>query len=204
MFWFLLIGMFGSVILLYVIMGFFIYTDARKRSEESPGLWTAIVLLIPNFMGLLVYFLIGRKKKNDGSKNKYKIPLIVAAAGTIFFLGSFPAYLIAHDGVPFIANTSIGMVSNNFGNNWSVSFKTSGETLHKTVILDNEELKKIWVESSCEEGKLYLLLLQGEQAEVIDVTDFEGYLELSDYEPGRIEMQFYNEKARNAKFKLNW
>ncbi len=204
MFWFLLMGLIGLMVLLYVSMGLFIYADARKRSEDAPALWTAIVLLTPNFMGLLVYFLVGRKKKSDGSRNKYKRPLMVTAAGTVIFLFCFIGYMAAFDGVPFIANTSVGMVSNNWGSNWSVSFKTSGETLYKTVDLDEEEMEKVWVESSCEEGNLYLLLIQGKQSEVVDITDFEGYLDLSKYQQGQIKMQFYNEKARNAKFKLNW
>jgi flagellar basal body-associated protein FliL len=43
-------------------LGVWTYRDAKARGLEA-GLWTAIVVAIPNFIGLLVYFLVGRKQQ---------------------------------------------------------------------------------------------------------------------------------------------
>lgn len=43
-------------------LGVWTYRDAKSRGLEA-GMWTAIVLLVPNLIGLLLYFLIGRKQQ---------------------------------------------------------------------------------------------------------------------------------------------
>lgn len=41
-------------------LGIWTYRDAKARGLEA-GLWTAIVVLVPNMIGLLLYFMLGRK-----------------------------------------------------------------------------------------------------------------------------------------------
>lgn len=45
-----------------VFLGVWTYRDAKARGLDA-GIWTVIVLLVPNLMGLLLYFLIGRKQQ---------------------------------------------------------------------------------------------------------------------------------------------
>lgn len=56
----------GMIIVLFlclvVAMGLWTYRDAKARGLEA-GVWTAVVILIPNFIGLLLYFLVGRKQE---------------------------------------------------------------------------------------------------------------------------------------------
>lgn len=42
--------------------GVWTYRDAKARGLEA-GLWTAIVVLMPNLLGILLYFLVGRKQR---------------------------------------------------------------------------------------------------------------------------------------------
>lgn len=44
-------------------LGMWTYRDAKARGLEA-GMWTAIVLAVPNFIGLLLYFLVGRKQQH--------------------------------------------------------------------------------------------------------------------------------------------
>lgn len=56
-------GLFVSFIVLsFVFLGVWTYKDAKSRGV-SPRLWTAIVLLVPNFVGLIIYFLVVRKEE---------------------------------------------------------------------------------------------------------------------------------------------
>ena len=80
------IGVFAlSIILLYTMLGCWTFTDAKKRSDK-PEVWTLIVVLVPNFIGLIIYLLIGRTKTTDEPQppaNRFFIPLIVSGILTI-------------------------------------------------------------------------------------------------------------------------
>lgn len=62
----LFIGMMAAAFLLFggamACFGIWTYRDAKSRGLEA-GLWTVIVLLMPNLLGLLLYFLVGRKHR---------------------------------------------------------------------------------------------------------------------------------------------
>lgn len=78
----IIIGLAGVALLLVVMamvgLGTWTYRDAKSRGLEA-GMWTLIVVLVPNFIGLLLYFLIGRKKQQTlcpscGSKTQQGKP----------------------------------------------------------------------------------------------------------------------------------
>lgn len=62
----LFIGMMVAAFLLFggamACFGIWTYRDAKSRGLEA-GLWTVIVLLMPNLLGFLLYFLVGRKHR---------------------------------------------------------------------------------------------------------------------------------------------
>ncbi|MNC30746.1 hypothetical protein D3C75_790390 [compost metagenome] len=62
----LLIGVIVAAFLLLAAavacFGVWTYRDAKARELEA-GLWTAIVVLVPNLLGLLLYFLVERKQR---------------------------------------------------------------------------------------------------------------------------------------------
>ncbi len=49
------------IILAQVFLALWTYNDAKNRNL-NPIMWTLIVLLVPNLIGLLIYFLVGRNQ----------------------------------------------------------------------------------------------------------------------------------------------
>lgn len=47
-----------------VCLGVWTYRDAKSRGLEA-GVWTAVVVLVPSFVGLLLYLLVGRHRVAD-------------------------------------------------------------------------------------------------------------------------------------------
>jgi hypothetical protein len=62
----IIIGLAGAALLFFLLamigLGIWTYRDAKSHGLEA-GMWTLIVVLVPNFIGLLLYFLIGRKQQ---------------------------------------------------------------------------------------------------------------------------------------------
>lgn len=192
-----------SVIALYIFICLYVYKDALVNSDK-PVLWLLITIFTPNLFGFLIYILVGRSKDRKPVK-KFRTPAIISAVivalSTVILTGS----VIFSSDLPVISNVSIGMVTNNIGSKWDVSYKSSGETLERTIALTDDELKNFTVKASCEEGEMYLLLLQGKNAEVIDITDFpEAKLNLDNFTAGNIKLSLYNESAKNAKIEIDW
>lgn len=50
------------IILALIFLGTWTYKDAKARGLKA-GMWTAIVILVPNLIGLLIYFLVGRNQE---------------------------------------------------------------------------------------------------------------------------------------------
>jgi hypothetical protein len=92
------IGLFVlSMLALVTMLGCWTYTDAKKRSDK-PEVWTLIVLLVPNFIGLIIYLLIGRTKKADDpapGRNRFFIPLIAFGITTVItFISTLTATIL--------------------------------------------------------------------------------------------------------------
>ncbi|KAF0226880.1 MAG: hypothetical protein FD133_1753 [Erysipelotrichaceae bacterium] len=51
-----------------LIIGFLVYNDARKRGVASPGMWAIVAMLVPFYIGLLLYLLIGSTQTNSGDR----------------------------------------------------------------------------------------------------------------------------------------
>ncbi len=192
-----------SFIALLAFICLYVYADASVNSDR-PVLWLLITIFTPNLFGFLIYMLAGRKKERTPVK-KFKVPALISAAAVVISTAVFLGTVIFGSDLPVIDNVSIGMVNNNIGSQWDVSFRTSGETLERTIALNGSELENITVEASCDEGEMYLLLLQGKNAKVVDITDFPlGKLSLDDFNSGNIKLSLYNESAKNAKIKIDW
>jgi hypothetical protein len=190
------------------MLGLWTYADAKIRTDK-PVAWTLIVLLVPNLLGLIIYLLVGRTKMGT-STGKFKNPSIafavcfVLAAGLL--TGSF-VNLMATDGTGLSAwnGVSIGKVENYWNRQWTVSFKTSGETLTKTVNLSDDDMAAFHVIGNCDSGKLYFRISQGETAKTVDISDFfNESLDLSEFQVGRVKLAIYNDEAKNASISVSW
>jgi len=203
MFLTMMLGLLISCLIFYISLGVWIYKDAKVHSDR-PVAWTLISMLVPNLMGILIYFVVGRKKVVSKIRTKTKYVVIGSICFILLFATMAVGTLIASDRIPFVSNVSIGMVSNSIGDKWSVSFKTSGEKLERRISLTEEELGKLSLKCSAAEGTVYLLFLQGDQTKLLDITSYDGSVDLEGFEEGKIDMIFYNEKARDVKMKLSW
>ena len=50
-----------------VCLGVWTYRDAKARGLEA-GVWTAVVVLVPSFIGLLLYLLVGRRRSEGAPR----------------------------------------------------------------------------------------------------------------------------------------
>lgn len=192
-----------SVFGLYVFICLYVYNDAKINSDK-PVLWLLITIFTPNLFGFLIYILAGRNKDSKPTK-KFRLPAIISAVLLAASMTVFVSTALLGSEIVMIDNVSIGMINNNIGSKWEVSFRSSGETLERTIAVTDEELENMTVEASCEEGELYLLILQGKNAEVIDITDFpQSTLQLDGFTAGNIKLSLYNEGAKEAKIKIDW
>lgn len=192
-----------SVFGLYVFICLYVYNDAKINSDK-PVLWLLITIFTPDLFGFLIYILAGRNKDSKPTK-KFRLPAIISAVVLAVSMTVFVSTALLGSEVVMIDNVSIGMVNNNIGSKWEVSFRSSGETLERTIAVTDEELENMTVEASCKEGELYLLILQGKNAEVIDITNFpQSTLHLDGFTAGNIKLSLYNEGAKEATVRIDW
>lgn len=192
-----------SVISLYAFVCLYVYKDALVNSDK-PVIWLLITIFTPNLFGFLIYMLVGRNKNSTPVK-KFRLPAIISAVVMVVTTATLLAVVLFSKDLPVMNNVSIGMIENNIGSQWEVSYKTSGETLERTIALTDDELENFTVSASCEDGEIYLLLLQGKNAKVLDITAFpESKPDLSEFTAGNIKLSLYNDAAKNAKIKIDW
>ena len=192
-----------SVISLYIFLCLYVYNDALVNSDK-PVLWLLITIFTPNLFGFIIYMLAGRNKGHTSVK-KFRLPAIISGIIMVLTTSVFLGSVMLMSDIPVIEGVSVGMVNSNIGSKWEVSYKSSGETLERTIAVTEQELENLTVEASCDDGEIYLLLIQGKNAEVIDITAFpEGKLRLDDFTAGNIKLSLYNESAKNAKIKIDW
>jgi len=85
-----------SILALLTMLGCWTYSDAKIRSGK-PEIWVLIVLLVPNFIGLIIYLLIGRTKESEGPKppgNKFFKPLAAFGILTILAFAAVMTFAI--------------------------------------------------------------------------------------------------------------
>jgi hypothetical protein len=194
-----------------VALGLWTYADAKIRTDK-PGIWTLIVLLVPNLMGLIIYLLVGRNKMEEmeqAEKKARRLKKVLIALAICFALatglviGAF--VFIDSQKLPTMSGVSIGTVETYWDRQWSISFKTSGEEFSKTVNMSDDDLAAFSVTGNCESGKLYLRISQGETMKDIDVSDsFSGAVDLSGFRAGLVELTIHNDEARNGSISISW
>ena len=57
---------------LFLAVTYWVYQDAQKNSQHSAFLWALVVFLAP-LLGLVLYFLLGRKGAGGGGHGSSKI-----------------------------------------------------------------------------------------------------------------------------------
>ena len=52
------------LLLIPILIGVYVYRDAKRRQMNAVA-WTAIAVLAPTFIGLIIYLLVRRNKYDD-------------------------------------------------------------------------------------------------------------------------------------------
>lgn len=225
-----------SIFSILISLGIWTYNDAKSRGL-NPVLWTVVVILGQNLIGLILYFVIGRKEERIVCENchtsiikssKYcgrcgiqisnkQIPSVTKnkkylvglfSCITIFVLSSIGilCYIVFSDDIPVVDGVSVGMVQNNYGNKWELSFKSSGDELEKSIKIEKGSPKNLYVNGKCDDGMLTLYIFKDGIVEAYDMTTQteELKIDLSKYGEGKLYLQLGNNNAKNAEFKAYW
>lgn len=51
-----------SCVGMWALMGLWVYNDAKARGIENSAIWTAIAIIVPNFIGLVIYLVVRDSK----------------------------------------------------------------------------------------------------------------------------------------------
>jgi len=193
-------------------LGLWTYADAKVRTDK-PGVWTLIVVFVPNFIGLLIYLLVGRNKdvKSPGKYKKTLLAFIVCFfLATGFLIGSSVRLVVSDTAVAEWnemfpgTRVSIGKVEHFWNKQWTVSFGKSNAELSRRVNMKAGDLAAFRVIGNAESGKLFLRITQNNIEKVVDITDYNGPVDMREFQPGRVRLTLFNEDARNAGATLSW
>jgi len=142
-------------------------------------------------------------KTKKGSK--MIIAGVIAAILMVGCFGTFTVMAFTSDGFidTTVWNTGVITMSyeNNFGNQWTLNFKSASDGFRKRTKLKVEDTSEIlYAVIDCSEGELLLHIEQGERQETIDVSNLEEPLEysLENFETGKITVILEINGAKNA------
>ncbi|MCL2361792.1 MAG: hypothetical protein FWC73_08280 [Defluviitaleaceae bacterium] len=207
----------GIIVFVLVIIGFtisllfWVYEDAKVMSDQSPALWV-ILVLIANGLGIILYFVLGRTKKEETPPGRHKkkviIFLICLIPAIALFVTGTVLFVINADSIVPNASMSSGSFTNqrnNLRNNqWNFSASRANGWTRRSPSLTADEMAIFHVSSSSGD-EISLLLEQGDISEVISISStFHDYVDLSRFEPGRIRMTLQFDRANDINVTLRW
>jgi len=202
-----------SIFTLLTFIGLWTYKDAEVKSTQPPGAWALAAVFIPNAIGFIAYLLIGRTKKDVDPPGTYKKALI---ASLVVFILSIPLFIIGtvsfatgdFGGGATMNNGVWSVRSTSYRNNvWTETVRSGRGTSRRTHTLNTEQLHHFHVESTNEEGSLFLFLEQGDiVVEIFLSPDYFGPVNLHEHglEPGRIRMTLQYDRVRNSRTTISW
>lgn len=158
-----------------------------------------IIFIILGFYGMYLSY----KKENKNTNLVHKTRIFIIVFEIILALSEI-LYVQLSPNLPIIEGVSIGSVYNFGENRFYLSYKTSGRGYSDFIDMDEEELQNISVKCKCHTGNVFIKLSQGTVEQIIDVTNYEGFLDMKDFVPGIITLETYNENARNVKLEITW
>ena len=215
-----------AILILMLFLGLWTYKDAQVKSDQSPVLWVLVVLLVPNFLGLVVYLLVGRSKKQHPAPGSFKKPLVTFAILTVLtfvvFIGSAINFALTEGGLGHWPTTGYtrGVMIDAFGNarrgtffnlnsnhrdqEWNLSVGRGNGTVQISPRLNESELAQIYVVGNTMGGEVFLQLEQNGRVEEFHVTEFSGLLDVTGFTPGRIRMTASLESAEEVSLTVSW
>lgn len=159
------------------------------------------VILAAYVVVLRIYAYV-KEKDTVAEKYKriYKLMIIAEAVlcGITFFVPRVTGESYLPDG------TTQGGVIVNTKSAFQIAYKESNRGYSDTLELDEEDLARVRVRCSSDEGKVFLQIRQEQTQKEIDITNTDSLLDMTDFLPGRITFTMVNENGRNVDFELEW
>jgi len=194
-----------------VFLALWTYKDAQVKSEQEPIMWLLIVLLLQG-IGIIIYLCAGRTKKVP-APGTYKIPLIASlialSFATVWFIFSTITFATGDLSSNSTFNTGVWSVrqASYRDNQWTETVRSGRGSSRRTHTLNSDQMRAFHVESTIQDGALYLLLEQGDTSTRIDISgDFYSRIDLHDhgFTPGRIRMTLQYERVYRSHTIINW
>ncbi|WP_026477960.1 hypothetical protein [Alkaliphilus transvaalensis] len=221
----LIFSILGLMLLALIFLGLWTYRDAKSRGLNA-GLWVVIVLLVPNLLGLLLYFLIGRKesprecpecgskmsdtqyvkpvghKSNKGLLVGFVTCLLIMIILALLFFGSM---LMSDFRTSSSRSVGIGLVQNNIGSQWKVSFRSLSGGLNSKLTIRDGSPEKLNIKTELESGSLTLTLRQGDKSITIPLDhSTEIQQDLKEFKNGTLQLKIEASNAKGGKVNIWW
>lgn len=209
------------------------YKDAINRGLNAK-LWTLIVIFGPSGIGLLIYFLVGRKQSfikcgncsnSIPSDSKYcnkcgtlvtEIKMIEKKPTKHLIIGfiisfilsiiCFVGFMVNSEDIEFKSGYSIFLVEVNTKNKWNISYYKSSAKFSKIIDKKDNQPSVINIDASCDEGQLYLKLTQDDMEEVVNVSNTKGSMkiDLSKFKNSEIKLELIDENCKGVGLEAYW
>ena len=189
-----------------VSLALWVYADAKVKSDQSPILWV-LLMLMTNVVGIVLYLLLGRTKKDVPAPGAYKksiiffgifwaISIVLFVFGTIGFAQEF--------GGSMSSGTFSMQRSSLRDGEWTYTARTANGWTRRSPNLSADELAAFYVVSNSGNG-VRLRLEQGDLLEVIDLSgNFRGPIDLGHFEPGRVRIRLEFDRANDVYVRISW
>jgi len=186
------------------------YEDAKLKSNHSPMMWV-ILVLFTSPIGIILYLLIGRHKKDVPGPKGFRAAIIIF---TVLFLLS--AGFFAYGTVRFVQEASgsglssvrtgsfSGYRSNVRDGEWALTARSANGRERRSPDLTAQQLENFHVFSDSGRG-VTLRLEQDGRVKSIDISGyFDRVLDLSAFEPGRVRVILEFDRANDVYVRVNW
>ena len=197
-----------SAIALTGMCALWVYNDAKGKTENA-AIW-ALLSAMSFPVGLLIYLLVGRPKNCDAPvfKNNFKVPAILFAVLLVVSVGLLVGSALS-DNMAGFASVRTGVFRRSMdwysNGNWRFNAERANGRITRNPVLSAEELNTVFVMNSNSDGTVRLEVTQGNVERSFDLTDnFNGYLDMSDFNPGRIRMRLVFDGAIGVNTSVQW
>jgi len=192
-----------------VALALWTYADAKVKSDQSPVLWVLLVLLV-NPIGIILYLLMGRTNRQAEPPGTFKSLMIAMAvlailSALIFAVGTVRFVRSESTGVGSVRSGSFTMVRSNVRNNeWTFTARNANGSERRSPNLNAAQLAAFHVLSDSGDG-IMLRLTQENRTELVDISGFfDGYIDMSAFEPGRVRVTLEFNHANDVDVKVSW
>lgn len=160
----------------------------------------AAIMAVYIFVLRIYVYVKGKDTVAETCKRIYKLMIIaeIALCGITFFVPRVTGESYLPDGA-----TQGGVIVNT-KSAFQIAYKESNRGYSDTLELDEEDLARVRVRCSSDEGKVFLRIQQEQTHKEIDITNTDSLLDMTDFLPGRITFTMVNEDGRNVDFELEW